>query len=488
MDMCTNLQQQHLLMEQMIRSQDIEITQLKNRVKTLEDNEKIRVGFAQEYAPNIGGVDQGEDLMTGDVEKSTGKGSDNTDEAANVLSALEAANVLSSRSFPTAAPDGVATASGSFPTAGIFTTAIVTTPYTRRTRASREIIIEPSHTTSVSTISAKGKGNEKMVESTCIKKKKIHEQLDAQVAKELEMEFAKEEQLIKDQGKKDAEIARAQAEKELGMMIAELDKSNELIAKYMTEYEQAEADLSLEEKMELITELIKQKVKRVKRPGIQLAQDSSKRLKTSKASGSEPSQEHQTKDSKELSEEELKKMIEIVPVEEVYIEALQAKYPIIEWEIYSEEQRKYWKIIRVGNHTEVYQTFEEMLKRFDREDLDRLWSLVKKTFNTTDPTEDKEKELWVELKRLYEPDPRDQLWALQRYMHDPLEWRLYDTCGVHHVSTERGHEIFMLVEKDYPLTKGLTTLLLCNKLQVDQYSEMANELLIKIYSIANSPR
>ncbi|GJW81905.1 hypothetical protein Tco_0145880 [Tanacetum coccineum] len=158
----------------------------------------------------------------------------------------------------------------------------------------------------------------------------------------------------------------------------------------------------------------------------------------------------------------------LIPVEEVYIEALQAKYPIIEWEIYSEEQRKYWKIIRVGNHTEVYQTFEEMLKKFDREDLDRLWSLVKKTFSTTDPIEDKEKELWVELKRLYEPDPRDQLWALQRYMHDPLEWRLYDTCGVHHVSTERGHEIFMLVEKDYPLTKGLTTLLLCNKLQVDQ--------------------
>ncbi|GJT32834.1 ribonuclease H-like domain-containing protein [Tanacetum coccineum] len=345
------------------------------------------------------------------------------------------------------------------------------------------------------------------------------------------MEFAREEQLIKEQGEKDAEIARAQAEKELGMMIAELDRSNELIAKYITEYEQAEADLSLEENMELITELIKYQrnlaeikkyqaqqskpstkiekrnfymailkshagwkskdfrgmtfeqieekfipvwkqlqdfvpmnfkteSERVKRPGIQLAQESSKRLKTAKASGSEPSQEHQTKDSKELSEEELKKMMEIVPIEEVYIEALQAKYPIIEWEIYSEEQRKYWKIIRVGNHTEVYQTFEEMLKRFDREDLDRLWSLVKKTFSTTDPTEDKEKELWVELKRLYEPDPRDQLWALQRYMHDPLEWRLYDTCGVHHVSTERGHEIFMLVEKDYPLTKGLTTLLL----------------------------
>ncbi|GKB37735.1 hypothetical protein Tco_0882677 [Tanacetum coccineum] len=181
MDMCTNLQQQHLLMEQRIQSQDLEITQLKNRVKTLEDNEKRRVGFAQEDAPNTGGMDQGEDLMTGDVEKSTGKGSDNTDEAANVLSTLEAANVLSSGSFPTAA-----TASGSFPTAAIFTTASVTTPYTRRTRASRGIIIEPSHTTSVPTISAKGKGKEKMVEFLGTKKKKIQEQLDAQVAKELE--------------------------------------------------------------------------------------------------------------------------------------------------------------------------------------------------------------------------------------------------------------------------------------------------------------
>ncbi|GKF95174.1 hypothetical protein Tco_0287909, partial [Tanacetum coccineum] len=136
--------------------------------------------------------------------------------------------------------------------------------------------------------------------------------MDAQMAKELEYEFAQEEQLIRVQGEKDAKIARAQAERELGIMIAELDRSNELIAKYMNEYEQAEVDLSLEEKMELITELIKYQrnlaktfwkqmqdfvpmnskleSKRVKRPGIQLIQESSKKLKTAKASGSEPSQ------------------------------------------------------------------------------------------------------------------------------------------------------------------------------------------------------
>ncbi|GKG21003.1 hypothetical protein Tco_0380804, partial [Tanacetum coccineum] len=108
---------------------------------------------------------------------------------------LEAANVLSSGSFPTAAPTSVATASGSFPIALIFTTTSVTTPYIRRTRASRGIIIESSHTTSVPTISAKGKGKEKMVESISTKKKKIQEQLDAQVARELEEEFAQEEQV-----------------------------------------------------------------------------------------------------------------------------------------------------------------------------------------------------------------------------------------------------------------------------------------------------
>ncbi|GKD56133.1 hypothetical protein Tco_1289520 [Tanacetum coccineum] len=101
-----------------------------------------------------------------------------------------------------------------------------------------------------------------------------------------------------------------------------------------------------------------------------------------------------------------------VPAEEVYIEALQVKRPIIDWEVYGERQIKYWKIVRVGDHTEVYQLFEEMLRKFDREDLDKHWSLVKETFSTTDPIEDKEKMLWVELKRLYEPDPKDKLWAL----------------------------------------------------------------------------
>nr|GEX47795.1 retrovirus-related Pol polyprotein from transposon TNT 1-94 [Tanacetum cinerariifolium] len=76
-------------------------------------------------------------------------------------------------------------------------------------------------------------------------------------------------------------------------------------------------------------------------------------------------------------------------------------------------------------------------------DLVALWNLVKEKFSSAVPNVDKEKALWVELKRLFEPDANDVLWKLQRYMHAPLTWKLYTDCGVHHVSSTRGHDIFM---------------------------------------------
>nr|GEU82067.1 hypothetical protein [Tanacetum cinerariifolium] len=59
---------------------------------------------------------------------------------------------------------------------------------------------------------------------------------------------------------------------------------------------------------------------------------------------------------------------------------------------------------------------ENMLKGFDREDLVALWNLVKERFSSAKPIEDKERALWVELKRLFEPDADDVLWKLQRYI------------------------------------------------------------------------
>ncbi|GJR81922.1 hypothetical protein Tco_0152707 [Tanacetum coccineum] len=62
----------------------------------------------------------------------------------------------------------------------------------------------------------------------------------------------------------------------------------------------------------------------------------------------------------------------------------------------------------------AYQVFTDMLKKFNRDDMVKIWDLVKERFSTTEPTDNKEKELWVELKRLFEPDSDDTLWKLQK--------------------------------------------------------------------------
>nr|GEY29739.1 hypothetical protein [Tanacetum cinerariifolium] len=195
-------------------------------------------------------------------------------------------------------------------------------------------------------------------------------------------------------------FATATVEEELQMMINSLDRSNETVLKYLQEYKQFAEDLSIEERVELINDLIK--------------------------------------------------------YQENYAQILK----------YQTQQRKPWPA-----------------------------------------SSDKEMELWVELKRLYEPDVEDQLWTHtqnmmhapvewklynscevhRNMMHAPVEWKLYNSCGVHRV-TSKNNEIFMLIEKDYPLRKGLAIVMISYKLQVENYSKMANDLILKIYNIASSPR
>nr|GEV29807.1 glycoprotein-N-acetylgalactosamine 3-beta-galactosyltransferase [Tanacetum cinerariifolium] len=105
--------------------------------------------------------------------------------------------------------------------------------------------------------------------------------------------------------------------------------------------------------------------------------------------------------------------------------------------------------------------------------------------NSSNLTKDKEIALWVELKRLFEPDEDDELWKFKSF---ELIWRLYDWCGVHHISTRDGHDIFMLVEKEFSLSRGSLLMMLVQKLQVDEHNEMEEELLRKIFMLAERPK
>nr|GEW98621.1 hypothetical protein [Tanacetum cinerariifolium] len=171
---------------------------------------------------------KGRSLETGDeayIERSMDKGSNDTDEMVNFLTSLDASSILTSGaqvSVPPAAevatinipPAGeiptvsVSTGSGVVPTASpIFTTATVATPYSRR------------------------KGKEKMVESETPKKKKLQEQLDVQMARQLEEEMARDAQRMNEQIARDAEIARIHAEEEL----ERIELINDLV-KYQDNY------------------------------------------------------------------------------------------------------------------------------------------------------------------------------------------------------------------------------------------------------------
>nr|GEU85323.1 hypothetical protein [Tanacetum cinerariifolium] len=376
---------------------------------------------------------------------------------------------ISSGSIPTASSHAAEVPTVSIPPAIvvptaslIFTTAAVATPYTRR------------------------KGKKKMVESDTPKKKKLQEQMDVEMARQLEKEMARDAQRMNEQIAMDAEIARIHAEEELQIMIDGLDRNNETVAKYLQEYHQFAVDLPIKRRIEFINDLVKyqehyakvlkyqtqqrkplsrkqqkefymsvlkshagwkarhfkgmtlkeikekfdpvwkqiedfipigsnEEGERFKRKWLRLEQDSAKKVKT----------------SEEVLEEDLKNMTQLVPVEEVYVEALQ------------------------------------------------LWALVKETLNIRQATSDKEKELWVELKRLFEPNVEDQLWThTQTLMHDPVEWRLYDSCGVHHILS-RDQEIFMDLD-EFCGMKGIKREYSNAKtLQQNEVAERKNRTLIE---------
>nr|GEZ99224.1 hypothetical protein [Tanacetum cinerariifolium] len=123
---------------------ELEINKLKARVKLLEDKEGVDAERSRDDASIKGrNLDEGEAAAE--------RVSNDTEEMATVLTTMDAATVLA------------------IPTAGlIFATGTVVTPYTRR------------------------KGKETLVESKTPKKKKIKEQMDIQMARQLEEEMKRD--------------------------------------------------------------------------------------------------------------------------------------------------------------------------------------------------------------------------------------------------------------------------------------------------------
>ncbi|GKB64163.1 hypothetical protein Tco_0920349 [Tanacetum coccineum] len=175
----------------------------------------------------------------------------------------------------------------------------------------------------------------------------------------------------------------------------------------------------------------------------------------------------------------MKELMKIFPgEEEVAVDAipLASKPPsIVDWKIVNKGKISYYQIIRAGGSLKRYSAFIQMLRSFDREDLETLWKLVKAKHGYTRPEEGYERVLWGDLKTMFEHHVEDAVWRNLRE-NKVLVWKLFDSCGVHFVRFQNLH-VFMLVEKRYPLTPVTITDMLNKKLQADHWNEMCYQLL-----------
>nr|GFB39462.1 hypothetical protein [Tanacetum cinerariifolium] len=114
--------------------------------------------------------------------------------------------------------------------------------------------------------------------------------------------------------------------------------------------------------------------------------------------------------------------LEIVPEEDddVFVEAipLAQKAPVMDYQVVVIDNRPRYTIIRADDTHQLYISFINLLKNFDREDLEALWRIVKDRFSTKKPTNFSHEYLLLTLKTMFgELDKQDAIWRNQKSVH-----------------------------------------------------------------------
>ncbi|GKD92027.1 hypothetical protein Tco_1371864 [Tanacetum coccineum] len=68
---------------------------------------------------------------------------------------------------------------------------------------------------------------------------------------------------------------------------------------------------------------------------------------------------------------------------------------------------------------------------FNREDLEVLWRIVKARFKKTKPVDYMDTFLLLTLKTMFKHHVEDKVWKRQQGLVKVLNWKLFDSCGVH---------------------------------------------------------
>ncbi|GJT06305.1 hypothetical protein Tco_0840767 [Tanacetum coccineum] len=188
-------------------------------------------------------------------------------------------------------------------------------------------------------------------------------------------------------------------------------------------------------------------------------------------------------------DDDLKICLHISPDEDkvIDVESLDHQYPIIEWQSFflttkpqhdqtkPDEDIYLNKVTRSNGHQRFFRTLMGVLSILDREDLKVIYELVMEEYKDRLP-EGFDKMLWGDLMILFNQGDTADFWDTQQDWK-LISWKLHSSSGVHTIMTSTGLVFHMLVESKYPLTKEVLSQMLELKLETEEESSMALELI-----------
>ncbi|GJZ97896.1 hypothetical protein Tco_0670349 [Tanacetum coccineum] len=157
------------------------------------------------------------------------------------------------------------------------------------------------------------------------------------------------------------------------------------------------------------------------------------------------------------------------------------KHNIVNWEYISlgmteAKDSEVCKITKADGTLSFHGDFQALLRRLDRQDLFQLYSLVQERYKHRS-LEGHDLDLWGDLKMMFDPNEEDDIWLNQHHW-ELLRWKLHEYSGVHSLFLDgTSIQINMLVDKKYPLKKEILKKMINLKIEAEEESNMASELI-----------
>ncbi|GKE31205.1 hypothetical protein Tco_1450527 [Tanacetum coccineum] len=149
-----------------------------------------------------------------------------------------------------------------------------------------------------------------------------------------------------------------------------------------------------------------------KRTGAKLDEESAKRQKLKDVT-KEAAAEYEKK------KKELRLILKIINNDdsEVNYEPLSRKFSIVSWEYQwlgkmEAKDMKVYKLTKADGSSSYHGDIQAFLRRLDRQDLNDLYNLVQERFQDH-PLEGRDLLLWGDLRMIFDPDEKDELWINQ---------------------------------------------------------------------------